>query len=130
MDYDYQQTMANMPMEHKPMAMEKEENMMYPEVYKKMHHNAVRIIQEMESKRSSVYLSEELLNQMCEELIKRSGFKETKESVQTMAPYYPYDGRGYYWRHYHYDGLRDIGRILFLNEIFGRGRRYGWGWRY
>ena len=132
MDYEYHPVMETMAPNTAPGMMPKatpnfmqREEIMHPEVYRKMHPHVLNIIQEIESKYGNVYVTEDFLNRMCDELIKRSEFNsddQMTDSVETMAPYY---GRGRNWRHFHHDALRDIGRILFLNEIFGR-RRYRW----
>ena len=132
------------------------EEFMYPEVYKNLHPHCHQIITDMEKQYGNIYLTEDLLNQMTDEAIRRSGMMEENmpDNMSNMdnmgmepMPYSAKDddppaaiptarqfrrhsgyGRGRPRRFFDYDGLSDIAKILFLQEIFGRRRPY-WGWR-
>jgi len=122
------------------------EEYMYPEIYRHFAPIADRLIQEMEIRHGEIYLTEELLNDMVEEAIRRSGI----DNQQNM-PADPYDDmdmpdedampvmrdfrrggsgrrRGYGrggWRRYDRSAISDLYRILLLQQIFGR-RRHSW----
>ena len=157
MNKGYNQNNMNMPnMSNMP---NETEEFMYPEVYKNLHPHCHQIINDMEKQYGNIYLTEDLLNQMSDEAIRRSGMMmEDKDNMQdninnmgnmdmeTMSHSVQGDdppaaiptarqfrrhsgyGRGRPRRFFDYDGLSDIAKILFLQEIFGRRRPY-WGWR-
>ena len=120
------------------------EDDMYPEVYNKFFPITDKIINDMEMQYGDVDLNEDLLNQMVEEAIRRSGMDDMNgnDNMPTM-PYDIKDGRAVQtianpdrrpgggrdrnrWRRYDRDALSDIFRILFLQQIFGNRRR---NWR-
>ena len=93
----------------------------------------------MENKYGNIYLSDDLLNQLTDEVINRSGMddymdadphsKKDGDAVQTMREFGRRGGYGRdRWRYYDRGALSDIARILFLQQIFGR-RRPSWRWR-
>ena len=129
---------------------------MYPEVYKNLQPHCSQIIQDMEKQYGNIYLTEDLLNQMTDEAIRRSGMMEENmpenmnkmdnmgmepmtysandddppPSIPTARPFRRHESfrRNRQRRFFDYDGLSDIAKILFLQEIFGRRRPY-WLWR-
>lgn len=122
------------------------EDYMYPEVYHKFAPVADQIIKDMEKKYGDIYMSEDMLNQMVEEAIRRSGADNMNEmpynanandgdkdgeAIPTMRRYggrhYGHFHGGDGWRYYDRGALSDIFSILFLNQIFGR-RRHNWRW--
>ncbi|MCL1859554.1 MAG: hypothetical protein FWF92_10035 [Oscillospiraceae bacterium] len=135
MNKGYNQNNMNMPHET--------EEHMYPEVYKTFAPICDQMIKEMEHKYGNIYLSEELLNQMTDEAIRRSGMddnyknnmdpdpysKKDGDAVQTIYEFGRHGGYGRdHWRRYDRGALSDIAGILFLNRIFGRRRPF-WRWR-
>jgi len=113
--------MSNMPREN--------EDDMYPEVYRKLAPICDQLIKEMENKYGNIYLSEDLLNQMKNEAIRRMGMDENGDSIPTMREFGRRDDFDrHHFRHYDRSVLSDIAGILFLNRIFGRRRPY-WRWR-
>ena len=114
---------------------------MYPEVYHKLAPHCDRIIKEMENNRyGNINLNEEMLNQMSDEAVRRSGLdNNTMEfdepcddppAVQTIRGFDGHrgfnGGRGRNFR-YDYYGVPDIARILLLQQIFGYRRPF-WVW--
>jgi len=122
--------MSNMPREN--------EEFLYPEVYRRLAPICDQLIKEMENKYGNIYLSEDLLNQMSDEAIRRSGMDNTEadpyskrdgDAVPTIREFGRHDGYGRdRWRNYDRGALSDIAGILFLNQIFGRRRPF-WRWR-
>ena len=149
-----QKNMSNMnfPVNIPNMRRDTEEDM-YPEVYNKFFPITDKIINDMEMQYGDVDLNEDLLNQMVEEAIRRSGMDKMDningnitpmpydirdgKAVPTIADYGRRPGPGRhddrdrdrdFRRHFDRDGLSDILRILFLQQIFGK-RRHNWRWR-
>ena len=126
------------------------EDFMFPEVYNIFFPIVDQLIRDMERQRGEIYLTEDLLNQMVEEAIRRSGVDNIPSSANTdetdavptinmnMGDF----GRGRpggnrdrdrdrdrdRWRRYDRGALSDLYRILLLQQIFGR-RRPRWRWR-
>ena len=116
------------------------EESMYPEVYHKFMPVADQLIKEMEKKYGEIYLTDDLLNQMTDEAMRRSGMNAADPSPSDTRDMWMGNGdvmpaiyefgrgrRGGYWRNYDRDALSDIYRILLLQQLFGRRRPY---WRY
>lgn len=121
MNYEYQPKMANTTPYAIPNTMQVKEENMYPDVYKMMYPHVVNIMQEMETKYGNINITQDFLDNMCDELVRRSGLDDNDpmmDSVPTIAHFH---------RSHHRGGglLSDLARILFLREIFGR-RRFGW----
>ena len=129
-----QNNQYNMNMPHES------DDFMYPEVYRHLSPICDQIIKEMENKYGNIYLTDDLLNQMAEEAIRRSEMDRTDrmdkpdnmnnmnmDSVQTFHEFSGRYGRDH-WRRYDRGALSDIAGILFLNQIFGRRRPF-WRWR-
>ena len=112
------------------------EDFMYPEVYHHFAPVADQIIKEMERQYGDIYLTEDLLNKMTDEAIRRSGFDPASpvssssgvkngEAIPVMSNFgYGRHGGGN-WRGYDRGAVSDIFRILLLQQIFG-GRRPRW----
>jgi len=112
------------------------EEYMYPEVYQQFFPVIEQLIKEMEQQYGDIYLSEDLLDQMIEEAIRRSGLENIQPSsndipdgdaVQTMNEFNRYGGRDRgrdrnRWKRYDRSALSDIYRILILQQLFGRRR--------
>lgn len=134
--------MSNMPRDNK--------DYMYPEIYNKFAPVIEQVIRDMEKQHGEIYMTEEMLNQMVDEAIRRSGMDNMtdmnnmndmndmpgEEAVPAMnygrhrgGRYYGRHGHGYGyydgWQYYDRDALSDIYRILFLQRIFGN-RRHNW----
>jgi len=133
----------NINMSNTPNIPHDNEDFMYPEVYKKFLPICDQLIKEMENKYGNIYLSEDLLKQFTDEVIRRSGMDDTEadpyskkdgDSIPTIREFNGGRHDGYYgrdrghWRHYDRGALSDIAGILFLNQIFGRRRPF-WRWR-
>ncbi|MCL2775780.1 MAG: hypothetical protein FWD71_20900 [Oscillospiraceae bacterium] len=109
------------------------EEYMYPEVYHTFFPITEQVMKEMERQYGDVVLSDDMLQQMTEEAIRRAG---VGAAMPTQIPAKDgdaiptfYDFRdGGSWRGYDRSALSDIARILFLQQIFGR-RRPRWRWR-
>ena len=118
------------------------EEYMYPEVYRKFAPIADRMIRDMEKQYGDIILSEDILQQMSDEAVRRAGAGadmppqftpktlKTDDAIPAVNMYGMYDrGRGgRHWSDYDRGALSDIFKILFLQQIFGR-RRPRWGWR-
>ena len=114
------------------------EEYMYPEVYKKLSPICDQIIRDMERQYGNICLSEDILNQMTDEALRRSEMgmqnpdpynAKDGDSIQTIREFGRHDGfHRDPWRHYERSALSDIAGILFLNRIFGRRRPF-WRWR-
>ena len=119
------------------------EEFLYPEVFQIFGPIVDQLLRDMERQYGEIYLSEDLLNQMADEAIRRSGIDnnmqpvsnadmDDSDAVQTMAMNnLRHDrrcrDRGC-WRRYDRSALSDIYKILILQQIFGR-RRPNWRWR-
>jgi len=118
------------------------EEFMYPEVYHKIAPHCDQIIKEMENKYGNIYLNNDLLSQMTDEAIHRSGMCEDEmdkmdkadppgDSMPTILDFGRpgrFDRDHFRRRRFDRDGLSDVARILFLQQIFGRSRPF-WRWR-
>jgi len=124
--------MSNMPREN--------EDHLYPEVHQRFAPIVDQLISDMERQYGEIYLTEDLLNQMIEELHRRSGMDnmpassydtQDEEAIQTMHEIGRHGGRDRgrdRWRRYDRSALSDIFGILILQQLFGR-RRPRWRWR-
>ena len=118
------------------------EDFMYPEVYHKFMPIIDQIIKEMERQHGNIYLSEDLLHQMSDEVIRRSGMgmgtgidmpqpiQQKDNAIPAMAGYEHHEHHGHdeHWRRYDRGALSDITSILLLQQLFGR-RRPSWRFR-
>jgi len=117
------------------------DDFMYPDVYLKFFPIAEQLIRDMERKYGDIFLDEDLLNQMVEEAIRRTGADipsnpvssgQDGDAVPTMNDFGRHGGnRGRdrdRWRRYDRSALSDIYRILILQQLFGK-RRPRWRWR-
>ena len=124
------------------------EEFMYPDVYHKFAPIVEQLIRDMERQHGDIVLNEDLLNQMVEEAIRRSGTdmppltvsaEQDGDAVSTMAEFGRHGGRDRdrdrdrgrdrdRWKRYDRGALSDIYRILILQQLFGR-RRPRWRWR-
>jgi hypothetical protein len=131
MNKGYNQNNMNYP--NMPRDNRDDKDFMYPEVYNKFMPVAEQIMKEMEKQYGDVYLNEDMLRQMVDEAIRRSGIDNMSEmpdsdAVPTVNLYGRYGGRYHGrdgWRYYNRGALSDIFSILFLNQIFGH-RRHHW----
>ena len=138
------ETNQNMPYEN--------EDLMYPEVYHKFAPIADQLLRDMERQYGDIYLNEDLLNQMVEEAIRRTGMDpmpmqqsapasagQDGDAVPAMNDFGRHGNRDRdrdkdrgrdrdRWRRYDRGAVSDIYRILLLQQIFGR-RRPRWRWR-
>lgn len=114
------------------------EEYMYPEVYQKFIPVADQLIRDMEKQYGDIVLTDDLLNRMADEGVRRSGVitmpqpqytgytEKNEEAIPTFNDF-RYDGHRH-WRDYDRGALSDIFKILFLQQVFGR-RRPRWRWR-
>ena len=123
------------------------EESMYPEAYHKIAPIVDQLIREMERQHGDIFLNEDLLNQMVEEAMRRSGMdsmpsssgaagvsaEQDGDAVPTINEFGRHGGRDRHRdrdrdRNRDRDAFSDIFRILFLQQLFGR-RRPRWRWR-
>ena len=122
------------------------EDFMYPEVYHQFAPVVEQLLRDMERQHGDILLNEDLLNQMVEEAIRRTGMDmpspsapvstdQDGDAVPAIAEFGRNGGRDRdrgrdrnRWRRYDRGALSDIYRILILQQIFGR-RRPRWRWR-
>lgn len=113
------------------------EDYLYPEIYHQMMPMIDQMIKDMEKKYGEIYLTEDLMKQITDEAIRRSGIDTTiqppfdmkeDDAIMTINEF----GHGRHGRHHrnfhNRDSFSDIFRILFLQQLFGR-RRPRWRWR-
>jgi len=107
------------------------EDSMYPEIYHRFMPVVDQLIKDMEKKYGEIYLTEDLLKQMTDEAIRRSGIDAAPIPVDNMTDadavptFNEFEhGRrgGGNWRRYDRGAFSDIFRILLLQQLFGRRR--------
>jgi len=118
------------------------EEFLYPEVYQRFSPVVDQLIRDMERQHGDMVLNEDLLNQMVEEAIRRSGMDRMEnmpadahdsDAIPTINEFGRHGGRDRdrdrdRWRRYDRGALSDIYRILILQQLFGR-RRPRWRWK-
>ena len=122
---------------------------LYPEAYRTLYPYVHSVINDMENQYGNIYVTDDLLNSMSDEILSRAGMADEVVSADggyDAAPVMAYSdlsgktvstvsmprfgfgrNRGFDFDHDRGRGnARDILRILLLREIFGRGKRPRW----